>query len=188
MATATRRGISSTSRTSRKASCVADRAAQGRTYNLVGDETVSVCEIAAIVRDSSATSRSSMFRPAGRPGRLQISGRRAWDELGWRADTTFADGVARYIAPLPGRMARRMPRRLPDQRQRGDVPPPRARGAVVSASCSSTTSPAWRFRVARREIAGGRRAALQSHPHFDHSSGSIRGAARAGRPPLEKTP
>ena len=39
---------------------------------------------------------------AGDLGHVQISGRRAWDELGWRATTTFADGVARYVRCVTG--------------------------------------------------------------------------------------
>jgi UDP-glucose 4-epimerase len=78
-------------------------AAQGRTYNLVGDEMVSVREIAAIVQRLVAD--VSIVHVPGRPGdlgRVCISSQRAWDELGWRATTTFADGVALYVASLAG--------------------------------------------------------------------------------------
>jgi UDP-glucose 4-epimerase len=76
-------------------------AARNRTFNLVGDETVSVSEIAAIVRE--LIGNVSIEHLPGRQadlGRLHISGQRAWDELGWRPTTAFADGVARYIASL----------------------------------------------------------------------------------------
>ena len=77
------------------------RAAHGRTYNLVGDESVSVREIAAIVQRLIAN--VSIVHVSGRAGDLgsvRISGQRALDELGWRATTAFADGVERYVASL----------------------------------------------------------------------------------------
>ena len=76
-------------------------AARGRTYNLVGDEMVSVSEIAAIVQRLVAD--VAIVHVPGRVGdlgRVCISPRRAWEELGWRATTTFADGVALYVASL----------------------------------------------------------------------------------------
>jgi UDP-glucose 4-epimerase len=75
--------------------------AQGRTYNLVSDEMVSVREIAAIVKRLVAD--VSILHVPGRRGdlgRVCISSQRARDELGWRATTTFAEGVALYIASL----------------------------------------------------------------------------------------
>jgi UDP-glucose 4-epimerase len=78
-------------------------AAQGRTYNLVGDEAVSVLEIASIVGELIGD--VSIEHAPGRTGDLgsvQISGQRAFDELGWRATTTFADGVARYLRSVTG--------------------------------------------------------------------------------------
>jgi UDP-glucose 4-epimerase len=75
--------------------------AQNRTYNLVSDELVSVREIAAIVKRLVAD--VSIVHVPGRQsdlGRVCISSQRARDELGWRATTTFAEGVALYIASL----------------------------------------------------------------------------------------
>jgi UDP-glucose 4-epimerase len=75
--------------------------AQGRTYNLVGAETVSVREIAGIV--GGLLGDTPIVHVAGRNGDLRralISGRRALDDLGWRATTAFADGVARYVESL----------------------------------------------------------------------------------------
>jgi UDP-glucose 4-epimerase len=77
--------------------------ARGRTYNLVGDETVSVREIAGIVRD--IVGDVPVVHVPGRLGdlgRVHISAERALDELGWRATTSFADGVERYVASLAG--------------------------------------------------------------------------------------
>ena len=77
--------------------------ARGRTYNLVGDETVSVREIAGIVKD--LVGDVDIVHVAGRLGDLgqvRISSARARAELGWRATTIFADGVARYVEWLAG--------------------------------------------------------------------------------------
>jgi UDP-glucose 4-epimerase len=75
--------------------------ARGRTYNLVGDESVSVREIARIVQ--ALVGDVPIEHVPGRAGdlvRVQISGRRALAELGWRPTTTFADGVRRYVASI----------------------------------------------------------------------------------------
>ena len=77
--------------------------ARGRTYNLVGDETVSVREIAGIVQ--GLVGDVDIVHAAGRLGDLgqvRISSERAHAELGWRATTVFADGVARYVEWLAG--------------------------------------------------------------------------------------
>ena len=75
--------------------------ARGRTYNLVGEEMVSVGEIAAIVQRLVADV-AIVYVPGrlGDLGRVRISPQRAWEELGWRATTAFADGVALYVASL----------------------------------------------------------------------------------------
>jgi UDP-glucose 4-epimerase len=77
--------------------------ARGRTYNLVGDEAVSVREIAGIVK--GLVGDVEIVHVAGRLGDLsqvRISSQRADAELGWRATTIFADGVARYVEWLAG--------------------------------------------------------------------------------------
>jgi UDP-glucose 4-epimerase len=77
--------------------------ARGRTYNLVGDEKVSVREIAGIVQ--GLIGDVSIVHATGRRGDLghvQISAERAHAELGWRASTPFADGVARYVDWITG--------------------------------------------------------------------------------------
>jgi UDP-glucose 4-epimerase len=77
--------------------------ARGRTYNLVGDETTSVREIAGVVQ--GLIGDVSIVHAAGRVGDLgqvQISSERAHAELGWRATTTFSDGVARYVDWVTG--------------------------------------------------------------------------------------
>ncbi|HEV7133115.1 MAG TPA: NAD-dependent epimerase/dehydratase family protein [Gaiellaceae bacterium] len=72
--------------------------AANRTYNLVGDESVTIREIAEAVQELVAPvdivymdSRPSDLRP------VAISGARAAAELGWSATTTFAEGVRRYV-------------------------------------------------------------------------------------------
>ncbi|HXY17047.1 MAG TPA: NAD-dependent epimerase/dehydratase family protein [Gaiellaceae bacterium] len=74
---------------------------RGRTYNLVGDESITVRTIAETV--------CSLIRPVpivhleARFGDLrgaEISGERAARELGWKPRTSFREGAARYIAWL----------------------------------------------------------------------------------------
>jgi UDP-glucose 4-epimerase len=72
--------------------------AEGRTYNLVGAESMSVREIARIVQERIGDVEIE-YAPGrqGDLGSVLISGQRAWEELGWRTQTTFADGVGRYV-------------------------------------------------------------------------------------------
>jgi UDP-glucose 4-epimerase len=72
--------------------------AAGRIYNLVGDELVSVKQIADTVRELVADVPVE-YGP-DRPVDLvfgRASSARAASELGWRARTSFADGVSRYV-------------------------------------------------------------------------------------------
>ncbi len=73
--------------------------AANRTYNLVGDEEVTIREIAERVRDEVGDvelviteGRAGDFRGA------EVSGERAAAELGWEARTPFAEGLRRYVA------------------------------------------------------------------------------------------
>jgi UDP-glucose 4-epimerase len=73
-------------------------AAVGRIYNLVGEESVSVRQIADTVRE--LVEDVPIVYEAARPGDLRIgsiSGTRAATELGWRAETRFAEGMRRYV-------------------------------------------------------------------------------------------
>jgi UDP-glucose 4-epimerase len=73
-------------------------AAAGRTYNLVGSESVSVRGIARAVRD--VVGDVPIVHVEGRAGDLRgahVSGERAARELGWRPSTPFEDGVRRYV-------------------------------------------------------------------------------------------
>jgi UDP-glucose 4-epimerase len=94
--------------------------ATGRTYNLVGDESVTIRGIADTVRDLVGELRvvHTPARTADFQG-AEVCGARAAEELGWRPQTSFADGVERYLewhraqepeaAPVaPVRQARRL--------------------------------------------------------------------------------
>ena len=95
-----RRGSSSTSRISPRASSRRSQAERaGRIYNLVGDELVSVREIADTVRELVARRAD---RARARPRRptssaCSISGERARDELGWRAHDELRRRRRRYV-------------------------------------------------------------------------------------------
>jgi len=73
--------------------------AADRTYNLVGDEEVTIREIAERVRDEVGD--VELVLTEGRAGDFkgaEISGARAASELGWEARTPFAEGLRRYVA------------------------------------------------------------------------------------------
>ena len=74
-------------------------AAAGRTYNLVGDGGD---ERPRDRRRRARGRRDGADRPrrgaaGGRPPRLDLRARALRRELGWTADTTFAEGVRRYV-------------------------------------------------------------------------------------------
>jgi UDP-glucose 4-epimerase len=75
-------------------------AAAGRVYNLVGDEDVSVKQIASTVSElvGQTTVEHTPARAGDFGGRIEISGERAERELGWRPHTPFREGVSRYVA------------------------------------------------------------------------------------------
>ncbi len=73
-------------------------AGAGRIYNLVGEEQVSVQQIADTVRELVAD--VPVERVTDRPADLKFgeaSGARAAAELGWSAQTSFSEGVRRYV-------------------------------------------------------------------------------------------
>jgi UDP-glucose 4-epimerase len=87
--------------------------ASGRTYNLSGDEITTILEIAEAVQENVDTCEITHTppRPGDFPGKT-ISNVRALDELGWKAETPFKDGVRQYVEwvrcttrppdPIPG--------------------------------------------------------------------------------------
>ena len=71
----------------------------GRTYNLDGATRVTIRQIADTV-EQLVGPVGRQFIP-GRPGDFEgkgISSRRALDELGWQARTSFDEGMRRYVA------------------------------------------------------------------------------------------
>ena len=72
--------------------------AADRIFNLVGDEEVSIRQIADTVREVVAP--VPLVHGPERPADVHIghiSGARAGAELGWTAETPFEDGVRRYV-------------------------------------------------------------------------------------------
>jgi UDP-glucose 4-epimerase len=88
--------------------------AAGRTYNLSGDEVVTILEIAERVQENVETCEITHTppRPGDFPGKA-ISNERALEELGWKAETSFKEGVRKYVEwvrgstrppdPIPGK-------------------------------------------------------------------------------------
>ncbi len=88
--------------------------AAGRTYNLSGDETVTILEIAERVQENTDNCEIEHTppRPGDFPGKV-ISNQRALEELGWKAGTSFKEGVRKYVEwvrcttrppdPIPGK-------------------------------------------------------------------------------------
>ncbi len=98
--------------------------AANRTYNLSGDELVTILEIAERVQENTEGCEivHTPPRPGDFPGK-SVSNERALLELGWRAETSFRDGVRRYVEwargsagrapdPVPGGLRERPPRVL----------------------------------------------------------------------------
>ncbi len=89
--------------------------AAGRTYNLSGDEIVTILEIAERVQENTDNCEivHTPPRPGDFPGKT-ISNERALAELGWKAETSFREGVRKYVEwvrgttrppdPIPGKM------------------------------------------------------------------------------------
>jgi UDP-glucose 4-epimerase len=88
--------------------------AAGRTYNLSGDEVVTILEIAERVQENTNNCEivHTPPRPGDFPGKA-ISNERALEELGWKAQTSFREGVRKYVEwvrsstrppdPIPGK-------------------------------------------------------------------------------------
>jgi nucleoside-diphosphate-sugar epimerase/UDP-N-acetylglucosamine:LPS N-acetylglucosamine transferase len=87
--------------------------AAGRTYNLSGDEVVTILEIAERVQENTDNCEivHTPPRPGDFPGK-EISNARALEEIEWKAETSFREGVRRYVEwvrnttrppdPIPG--------------------------------------------------------------------------------------
>lgn len=73
--------------------------AANRTYNLVGEEDVTIRQIAEQVR--SVLGDVEVVETPGRSGDFrgaEVSGVRAAEELGWRPGTPFCEGLEKYVA------------------------------------------------------------------------------------------
>lgn len=78
-----------------------ERGAENRVYNLAGDETVTIRELAEVVSD--LVGDTEIVHTPGRNGDFGgavISNERAARELGWCASTPLHEGVRRYLAWL----------------------------------------------------------------------------------------
>ena len=72
--------------------------AAGRTYNLVGDEDVSIRQIAETVQQTVGDVEiESVPGRAGDFAGARVDGTRAEAELGWTAATPFSEGLRRYV-------------------------------------------------------------------------------------------
>ena len=75
--------------------------AVNRVYNLAGDETVTIRELAEAVQEH--VGEVKIVHVPGRSGDFggaEVSSHRAEQELGWRASTPLREGVGRYLAWL----------------------------------------------------------------------------------------
>jgi UDP-glucose 4-epimerase len=78
-----------------------ERGDEGRIYNLAGDETVTIRELAEVVSD--LVGGTEVVHTPGRSGDFDgavVSNQRAAEELGWRASTPLREGVRRYLSWL----------------------------------------------------------------------------------------
>ena len=78
-----------------------ERGAEGRVYNLAGDEAVTIRQLAEVV--SGLVGDTEIVHTPGRSGDFGgavVSNARAAKELGWRASTPLREGVRRYLAWL----------------------------------------------------------------------------------------
>jgi UDP-glucose 4-epimerase len=90
-------------------------AAANRTYNLSGDEVVTILEIAETVQELTGGCEivHTPPRPGDFPGK-EISNARALEELGWKAQTSFREGVRKYVEWVRG--STRAPDPIPGKR------------------------------------------------------------------------
>ena len=120
--------------------------AANRTYNLVGQEDVSIRQIADTVR--SLVGDVEIEHTPGRAGDFsggaEISGERAARELGWHPETEFRAGVSKYIA----------------WQRRQDLLPAERAGAPLTARLGAAIAGAG---VAVAAAVAGALAALVSH-------------------------
>jgi UDP-glucose 4-epimerase len=122
-----------------------ERGEEGRVYNLAGDETVTIRELAEVV--SGLVGDTEIVHTPGRSGDFGgavISNERAAKELDWRASTPLREGVRRYVSWLE-------PEREPEpEPEPEEVKPARPalettwpRAWVVALACGAGTLIPW---------------------------------------------
>ena len=115
-------------------------AAANRTYNLSGDEVVTILEIAETVQEMTGGCEivHTPPRPGDFPGK-QISNERALKELGWKAGTSFREGVRKYVEWVRGstRAPDPVPGKKPSLNGNG-----RAAGALLAGATGAEERPA----------------------------------------------
>jgi UDP-glucose 4-epimerase len=118
-----------------------DRGADGRVYNLAGDEAVTIRELADIV--SGLIEDTEIVHMPGRNGDFGgavISNERAAEELGWRASTPLREGVRRYLAWLA---PERAPAPEPEPAPVLAGPPELEPRVAVAPAARVTDLPGW---------------------------------------------
>ena len=115
----------------------------GRVYNLAGDETVTIRELAEVV--SGLVGDTEIVHTSGRSGDFGgavISNDRAAKELDWRASTPLREGVRRYVSWLePEREPEPEPEPVRATRPAEETSWPRA--WVVALACGAGTLIPW---------------------------------------------
>ncbi|HSS04841.1 MAG TPA: NAD-dependent epimerase/dehydratase family protein [Solirubrobacterales bacterium] len=113
--------------------------AAGRTYNLSGDEVVTILEIAERVQENTDGCEivHTPPRPGDFPGK-EISNARALEEIGWKADTSFREGVRKYVEWVRGstRAPDPVPGKKPSLNGNGHVA-----GALLAGAAGSEERP-----------------------------------------------
>jgi UDP-glucose 4-epimerase len=110
---------------------------ENRVYNLAGEETVTIRELADIVSD--LIDDTEIVHTPGRNsdfGGAVISNERAAEELGWRASTPLREGVRRYLAWL-------QPKRAPAPDSVFAADPVREPVAAAAPVTKVTQLPSW---------------------------------------------
>jgi UDP-glucose 4-epimerase len=109
--------------------------AANRTYNLSGDEVVTILEIAETVQEMTGGCEivHTPPRPGDFPGK-EISNVRALEEMGWKAETSFREGVRKYVEWVRG--STRAPDPIPGKKPslNGNA---HAAGALLSGAAGS---------------------------------------------------
>jgi UDP-glucose 4-epimerase len=157
-----------------------DPVAEGRVYNLVGEEDTSVSGIAEAVR--AAIGEVEITYTEGRAGDFagaRVCGERAARELGWRAKTPYAEGVRRYVA-----WHRANAERLASQ------PPQIAAAAAVPATAAPAAVPATAGRAAAQTTVVAATAVAEPAAAPTTTVGATTSAAdaRAARPAARRIP